>query len=46
MPAQTKIVTYHLSKYRIEVSYNHRFKVKAFVNPGSNLDPPLGLLQD
>jgi len=46
MPAKTKIVTYHLSKYRIEVSYNHRLKVKAFVNPGSNLDPPLGLLQD
>lgn len=43
-PVKAKIVTYHLSKYRIEVSYNHRFK--AFVNPGSNLDPPLGLLQD
>jgi len=46
MAAKAKIVTYHLCKYRIEVSYNHGFKVKAFVNPGSNLDPPLGLLQD
>jgi len=46
LPAKAETVTYHLSKYRKEVSYNHRFKVKAFVNPGSNLDPPLGLLQD